>query len=261
MDVRYELHGPEIPLRRLAADVQPESVIVIEGVDGPEDNEVVGLRWMQTSLSSNCQDVRQAASVGEELVSLINGAVSILYPELRVVRSPAYTPESLFSEEDATSIPEQVQLRESSLFSIRSLLVDGTPFPYTLAEPEHWLIHALAGSLGLLKLSGQGSRILALIDLAVANEYDYVLLKHAGAALDWATVYKLRDTLDFARAGTLSKAQSSQIGNTANNFAISKLESRHGMNGNPGAPAKAISIEQGAEWILQAAQDFMLPRI
>ena len=262
----YELAGSEPVLQSLQEDLVSEEFLHVWEGEGPEENGTWGVRFFDVQMTQGVHDEEAAIAIGEELVALLNGALSVLAPNVRFMSDGSdFSPDRLFDAKGNLPPVRRTYIlkRQPPLTLSKIYKNDGA------LDHRGWRSHTLAEDhfKHLRRVNGRRSvrvgksKLLGLIDLGLNGERDYALLRYSGQPMDWVVIYKLRDTLTMANARTLTNEQRKKIGNTANNFSISGVEARHGVLDNPGSEADRITLETGAEWILKAVQRYMVPRL
>jgi tetratricopeptide (TPR) repeat protein len=105
-----------------------------------------------------------------------------------------------------------------------------------------------------------------LIYLATENEDVYCILKYLDMEANWTTYYKLMESIKtFAvnkgiEINTIKDEKTLEaFRNTANNFSLSKLDSRHGFkNQNKKNKTDSISLDDTHKFFIKMAKEFLV---
>lgn len=105
-----------------------------------------------------------------------------------------------------------------------------------------------------------------LLMLATENEDAYQILKYFDMRLDWVTYYKLLETVETHSEAknidlNIDKSERSAFRNTANNYSLSGLDSRHGFKESVKINKTAsMTLDQAHRFISSAARSYLSAR-
>lgn len=252
----YEIRGTESCLQWLEGELVSANWICMGSELGPEETVHPQRRHFTTDLARLDVSEASAAQIGTELVWLFNGAISILAPRSRFRQSTTVLPQDLFVEAP-TQLFELFEKRPP--FDSLRLISPSSATTLRDVEPEYLafqtamkLVPRPTPVLGCFGVTELLECCLAGISGKLSSEQVYVLVKLCGMELNWLTIRQIRETLQSIPGTRLDVVQENQIGNTANNFSITKFNSLHGLkltrNGNP---EKNVSLSTASRWTLE----------
>jgi hypothetical protein len=232
------ISGNSNELRRLTEGKQTDYVMFTGGVDHwldcPNDDFQINSIYLRDD-----DDANTVSQVGYEILSLFNGASTIYernYCKLELI--------GLVRNDE----PHKLQEKQAAHGLLKRPNIDQAQFEDFLRSAR-----------------GHDRRTFLLM-LATENEDVYQILKYFDMSLNWTTYYKILETLE-AHASTekinlkCSATDRKSFTNTANNYSLSGLNSRHGFKQSiKENKTPSMSIEQAHQLVTKAARTYLFAK-
>lgn len=233
-DWEFWLTGNPVELRALTSILGTRYFNIYGGVDHQNDCMNDDFR-MNTVFTSEIADVEAAWQIGYELVSLYNGA-SVIF--------------------DA----------EHLKFGIEGVYKDDIKCDYfpkcpamALLGKPNLAIHSIEENLN----NAKANKRLWLLHQATERKEVYVILKYLDMELSYTNYYRVMETvLGFAKKQGItldfSQTEKESFTSTANNYALSGFDSRHGFSEAVNINKKKyLSIEQSWGFVMRLVTDYL----
>jgi hypothetical protein len=231
----FLLDGNLQDFRQMSQEYGTEYFNIYGGIDDLHDCKNDDFR-MTTIYCDDEDDPRVVWEIGHELISLFNGA-SVLFRKDHI---------------------------KASIYKLwrKNIQVDYFPISSSsglLGPPSYSFLRR---KTDLAKLKKEDFRLF-LLCLATEHTDIYLILKYFNMEAGWITYYKIMETIEsLAKEKNISlKTNQSQrkfFTNTANNFSLSGLDSRHGFKqAAKENKTSSMTIDQGYVFVSNLAKDYL----
>jgi hypothetical protein len=259
----FHIRGRETVLDALEHSLCGEDIVLIQDLTSTHEDGMHGERILRRALCDEARNDEDAARIASELVSLCNGIVLIHMPSTLLEYSVAT--EELFSAGAAVR-PGELRLPNPTRPVALERAYRGTSalrLP-SLIDDELGLLGHIAAQRTTPPAPLRLGTCLAsdIVELSAQDEGVCLLVRLFGLEINWITVYRILETVEtlMTEDGFPSPIKTSDrkaLTNSANNFSISGLRSRHGFigAGKPNNAPKA-TMNEAFETVRAATKEY-----